>query len=306
LEELEEGVFIQLTLEMVLANTDGKQLMAEALYLFGVMLLLTDEHLSGPLRERLLVSYMRYRGHTDHPLADDVCRLFRSTGYVPPSKLPRDYHPASWLLPLETVGALIGLAMLLVTNSAWMRSTSLTIILLAFLAAPFTWSVMVITDENPNVALPTATINDTQPTTFMTPNNDVTTPNEEALIEFLLANTDPDSYLLATVNARSAAPFILETGRAVLTFGGFSGGDQIIDAAGVAKMVANGELRYILYDEKIGNSHRDIAAWITEVCVPVSVSGVTVQPQQNAQMQNTQNVGLRPPSQNEVLYDCAQ
>eukprot|EP00013_Stygamoeba_regulata_P029964 CAMPEP_0177666190 /NCGR_PEP_ID=MMETSP0447-20121125/21451_1 /TAXON_ID=0 /ORGANISM="Stygamoeba regulata, Strain BSH-02190019" /LENGTH=1237 /DNA_ID=CAMNT_0019172325 /DNA_START=97 /DNA_END=3811 /DNA_ORIENTATION=- len=104
LEELDEAVFIQLTLEMVLANTDGKQLMAEAIYLFGVMLLLTDDHLCGPLRERLLVSYMRYRGHTDHPLADDVCRLFRATGYVPPSQLPRF---ARFQLPLHVVEMVI-------------------------------------------------------------------------------------------------------------------------------------------------------------------------------------------------------
>ena len=185
------------------------------------------------------------------------------------------------------------------------RNTALTIILLAVLAAPFTWSVMVVTDENPNVALPTATINDTQPTTFMTPNNDVTSANEKAMIEFLLANTDPNTYLLATVNARSAAPFILETGRPVLTFGGFGGSDQVIDAAGVAEMVANGELRYILYTDNINNAHRDISNWIHESCVPTSVPGVEAK--KPPQTQNPQQVGgLRPPSQNEVLYDCAQ
>ena len=125
-------------------------------------------------------------------------------------------------------------------------------------------------------------------------------------MEFLLANTDPESYLLATVNARSAAPYILETGRPVLTFGGFSGRDQVIDAAGVAEMVANGELRYILYSENIGNSHRDIAAWVTESGLPVSVPGVGSQQEQPQRAQNQQNVGLRSPSQNEVLYDCAQ
>ena len=215
-----------------------------------------------------------------------------------------EYTTASWLLPLAIVGTLTGLGILLLNKSSQMRSLALTIVLLAMLAAPFTWSVMVITDENPNVALPTATINDAQPTTFMTPNNTVTSENEEAIMNYLLANTDPDSYLLATVNARSAAPFILETGRAVLTFGGFSGSDQIINAADVAEMVANGELRYILYSDKINNSHRDIAAWVMESCVPTSVPGVEVQEQNPAQGQNQQNVRMSPPSQNEVLYDC--
>ena len=43
LEELEEGVFVQQTLESVLMNADGKQLMAEALFLYGVMLLIIED-----------------------------------------------------------------------------------------------------------------------------------------------------------------------------------------------------------------------------------------------------------------------
>ncbi len=217
-----------------------------------------------------------------------------------------EYATASWLLPFAIVVALIGLGILLISKSNQMRNIALSIVLLAILAAPFTWSVMVTANENANVALPTATINDAQPTTFMTPDNTVMSDNEEAIMNHLLANTDPDSYLLATVNARSAAPYILETGRPVLTFGGFSGGDQVIDAAGVAEMVENGELRYILYSEKISNSHRDIAAWVTESCIPTSVPGVEVRQQNSARAQNQQNVRMGPPSENEVLYDCAQ
>jgi len=237
------------------------------------------------------------------------------------------YDTAKWLLPLAVGCSVIGLTLLVIASGAKqspssdaeiatsrmhasrndvLRTAALTIILLAMLAAPLTWSVMVTTEENPNVALPTATLNDTQSTSFMTPNNTVMSSNEEAIMDYLLANTDPESYLLATVNARSAAPYILETGRSVLTFGGFSGRDQVIDAAGVAAMVANGELRYILYSENIGNSHRDIAAWVTESCLPVSVPGVEVQEQRAQQNPNQQNVRLGAPDQKEVLYDCAQ
>ena len=242
-----------------------------------------------------------------------------------------EYDTASWLLPLAIITALVGLGLLFFENviasgakqspstdteitasqvhtprNEILRTIALTIVLLAMLAAPFTWSVMVTTDESANVALPTATLNDTQPTSFMTPNNTVMSDNEEAIMNYLLESTDPDSYLLATVNARSAAPYILETGRPVLTFGGFSGGDQVIDAAGVAEMVENGELRYILYSEKISSSHRDIAVWVTESCVPTSVPGVEIQEQNSARTQNQQNVRMGPPSENEVLYDCAQ
>lgn len=59
--DLEEGVYIQHTLEGILLNNDGKQLMAEALYLYGVMLTLLDEFIEGPVRERMLISYLRYK-----------------------------------------------------------------------------------------------------------------------------------------------------------------------------------------------------------------------------------------------------
>ncbi|NOY99341.1 MAG: hypothetical protein GXP40_09115 [Chloroflexi bacterium] len=215
------------------------------------------------------------------------------------------YKAAGWLLPLAALTALTGLGLLLVAvrSLSWLRTAALALVLIAILAAPFTWSLLAATTQNPNVALPTASIKDAQPTTFMTPNNDSMTANEEAILAYLLANTDPDAYLLATVNARGAAPYILATGRPVLTFGGFTGGDQIIDAGGVAQMVADGELRFVLYNEQITRSHPDIAAWVRKTCTPVDVPGLETQPQPPSA---AQNVRLAPPPQNEVLYDCAQ
>ncbi|CAB4023119.1 WASH complex subunit strumpellin, partial [Paramuricea clavata] len=96
LEELDEGVFIQQTLETLLVNADGKQLMAEALYLYGVMLLLIDMKFDGEVRERMLVSYYRYcaaRADIESNI-DDVCKLLRSTGFTAgrrPPKYPEDY-----------------------------------------------------------------------------------------------------------------------------------------------------------------------------------------------------------------------
>ncbi|XP_071964498.1 WASH complex subunit 5-like [Antedon mediterranea] len=83
LDDLDEGVFIQQTLESVLLNEDGKQLLCEALYLYGVMLILVDMRIEGIVRERMLVSYHRYsaaRAAVDSNM-DDVCKLLRSTGF---------------------------------------------------------------------------------------------------------------------------------------------------------------------------------------------------------------------------------
>jgi WASH complex subunit strumpellin len=67
-------------------GTESRQLMCEALYLLGVQLLIIDEHIPGPVRERCIVAYYRYcagGGHLGHGHSnvDDVCALMRATGY---------------------------------------------------------------------------------------------------------------------------------------------------------------------------------------------------------------------------------
>ncbi|XP_015793922.1 WASH complex subunit 5-like [Tetranychus urticae] len=81
--DLEEGFYIQQTMETVMINMDGKQLMCEALYLCGVILLTVDQKIEGSVRERMLVSYYRYSAQrsTSDSNIDDVCNLLRSTGY---------------------------------------------------------------------------------------------------------------------------------------------------------------------------------------------------------------------------------
>jgi len=91
LDELAEGTFVQHTTEGVLLDVEGKQLMAEALYLYGCMLLLMDLRIPGLARERILMSYYRYKGAATIPNIDEVCKLCRSTGYSPSGKRPRGY-----------------------------------------------------------------------------------------------------------------------------------------------------------------------------------------------------------------------
>ncbi len=213
-----------------------------------------------------------------------------------------NYESASWLPPFVIFTSLIGLGLTAPISTDRLHLTNLSLVLVAVMIAPFTWSVQAATTENPNVALPTANTADKTSTSFMTPNNDTMSKNERIVTKYLLANTNPDSYLLATHTARGAAPYILETGRPVLTFGGFTGSDQVIDAAGVAQMVSDGELRFVLFSSQISRSHRDIANWVQKTCTPVQVPGLNVRP---PRPQYPQNIRLPSPPQNEVLYDCA-
>jgi WASH complex subunit strumpellin len=94
LQDIEEGVYIQLRMEDLLVNETGKQLLSESIYLYGVMLTLLDARIEGPVRERILISYYRYKGSSE--IHSKVCNLCRSTGYLPatarrPPKYPEDY-----------------------------------------------------------------------------------------------------------------------------------------------------------------------------------------------------------------------
>eukprot|EP00457_Paulinella_chromatophora_P000683 gb/GEZN01000683.1/.p1 GENE.gb/GEZN01000683.1/~~gb/GEZN01000683.1/.p1 ORF type:complete len:1160 (+),score=147.68 gb/GEZN01000683.1/:150-3629(+) len=92
LEELIDGVFVQHTVEGVLLDVEGKQLMCEALYLYGVMLLLMDLRIPGETRERMIVSYYRYKGSGAGGIAtiDQVVKLCARTGWSP-GKRPKNY-----------------------------------------------------------------------------------------------------------------------------------------------------------------------------------------------------------------------
>lgn len=75
------------------------------------------------------------------------------------------------------------------------------------------------------------------------PESVVTQPE---LIRYLLAHQGQARYLVATVNAPTAAPFILDTGKAVMALGGFNGFDTTVTAQQVATQVARGSVRFFL------------------------------------------------------------
>ncbi|PBJ73549.1 hypothetical protein BCY84_14619 [Trypanosoma cruzi cruzi] len=110
IEEIREGMYISQTLESILVNLDGKQLLCEILHLYGVMLLLLDYKIGGKTRENLLVSYIRYKGAGEAKMVE-VTNLCRATGYEPDQTLPECYPVAYFnRVPIdkEVVGMILG------------------------------------------------------------------------------------------------------------------------------------------------------------------------------------------------------
>ena len=96
LEDLEEGIYIQHSIDTLLFNQDGKQLLAESVYLYGLMLLIVDIKFESSIRERLLIAYVRYSAQKSYMESniDDVCKLLRSTGYANGKIKPANYPEA--------------------------------------------------------------------------------------------------------------------------------------------------------------------------------------------------------------------
>uniref|UniRef100_A0A1B0D1J4 WASH complex subunit strumpellin n=1 Tax=Phlebotomus papatasi TaxID=29031 RepID=A0A1B0D1J4_PHLPP len=59
IQEVNDGIYIQQSLESILQDDEGKQLICESLYLYGVMLLVLDLHIPGVIRERLLAQILK-------------------------------------------------------------------------------------------------------------------------------------------------------------------------------------------------------------------------------------------------------
>jgi 4-amino-4-deoxy-L-arabinose transferase-like glycosyltransferase len=66
------------------------------------------------------------------------------------------------------------------------------------------------------------------------------------LVDYLTKHNTGEKYLFATTNANTAAPYIIETGKAVMAMGGFSGSDPILTVDKLEQMVKNKEVKYFL------------------------------------------------------------
>lgn len=97
IDDVVNGYYIQYSLDTILQEIEGRQLLSEALYLYGVMLLLLEEKIPGYVREKLLIAIYRSHGESNLENVEAICKLCRNTGYIPNSegKRPKN-HPESF------------------------------------------------------------------------------------------------------------------------------------------------------------------------------------------------------------------
>ncbi|HMQ54520.1 MAG TPA: glycosyltransferase family 39 protein [Anaerolineae bacterium] len=164
---------------------------------------------------------------------------------------------------------LLALRLVSLQVSSRVGQVALSLVLASLMLAPLAWSGLTTFNPQPDAGLPCAEPVTEQPDR---PNGFADRwAGQPALLDYLLAHTEPETYLVATVSAQEASPLILATHRPVLTFGGFTGSDDVIDAERLAQMVSDGKLRYVLgpLDRK-----PEINTWVTAHCLSVQVPGL--------------------------------
>ena len=183
-----------------------------------------------------------------------------------------------------------------------------TCLLAAMLIIPFAWTLRTATQDNPDVNLPAA-YNGVLRNGFGRSGFGLAGFNggnfgisfggpssaNQSLVEFLQANTQNMQYLVAVQSANQGSPLVLATGRPVLYMGGFSGSDPVIDAQGLAQLVAEGRLRYVLGGRGGRGGNASVSNWVASNCTPVQAMS-----QAGGQSQ------FRGGGFGDALYDCAR
>jgi 4-amino-4-deoxy-L-arabinose transferase-like glycosyltransferase len=124
------------------------------------------------------------------------------------------------------------------------------------------------------------------------------------LVSYLEANQDSTKYLFATPSSMTAAPYIIQTGKAVMAMGGFSGSDPILTQQSLAQLVKDNTVRFFLIQGGSsggsggpgGIGQSSLTSWVQNNCTVVSSSLW-----QNSTA-GTSNTGFGGSNQ---LYDCA-
>ena len=100
------------------------------------------------------------------------------------------------------------------------------------------------------------------------------------LEQYLLKHQGQAHYLVATANALTAAPFILDTNKSAMALGGFEGFDQILSAQEVASLVQQGTVRFFLLPTfahlQLNNLSPSTLQAIKGILQPASLHGASI------------------------------
>lgn len=160
----------------------------------------------------------------------------RILGFYPPW--------AHWLVPALSVACLASVVGLLVARTPLIRRSALVLAGAAAFVSPLLWAATpALAPVGRMVPIADPALLEYQNTAAAKGAQSTHLP---ALIRFLQANHKGERFLLAVRDIHWAAPVILETGEAVMAFGGYYGHEATLTTEEFARMVSAGDVRYVL------------------------------------------------------------
>jgi 4-amino-4-deoxy-L-arabinose transferase-like glycosyltransferase len=204
---------------------------------------------------------------------------------------------AHWLIALTTVVWLWGIGLLACRAQKWTHITGTILVSASLLLTPIVWSTLTtLSPADSDTSIPKAGPS----TKFLSIQREGApvplSASQQTIMNYVLANTDPKTYLLGLYNADEATSYILATGRPVLPFGGFLGSDNVVNVNQLAQMVYSGDLRYIFDNSQLARSKPQISTWVTSNCTSVSLLDTSQSQQPAFSFGGFQQGG--------TLYDC--
>jgi len=165
------------------------------------------------------------------------------------------YQWQPWLVIALGLAALVALFATRLKH----KQVGITLALVAMLAAPAWWSL------TPTLSGESSGIPYASPTLLQSSGagqgaNGMGGSADKALLSYVKAHQGSAKYLFATSDASTAAPYIIETGKAVMAIGGFNGTDPTLTLKQFKALVAKGEVKYYYDTGRAGNSA--IAKWV--------------------------------------------
>ncbi|WP_307435607.1 glycosyltransferase family 39 protein [Paenibacillus sp. V4I3] len=172
-----------------------------------------------------------------------------------------------WAIGVGVAGAAAALILVLAAKKEKLAHTAAILGLLALLQAPLYWAATPLLYGG-NSMLPEAGPSLKQGSGMggsrMGGPGEVNTQ----LLDYVTKNNTGEQYLFAVSRATEASSYIIQTGKAVMAMGGFSGSDPILTVDKLKEMVQNKEIKYFLISSGGfgggGGTSSELTAWIKE------------------------------------------
>ncbi len=212
------------------------------------------------------------------------------------------FESTAWWLPPIIVLFIIGAGLLIISAvRRWPRGTRLgfACVIAALLLTPGIWSGLTTFNASANQSLPSAYGGrsfgpPSLPRAYSQPSSELPSLPDgydegpsglmrqsglqvnQALLDYLEPRTQNMTYLMAVPSSMQGADYVIATGRPVLYLGGFNGVDQVVSSDDMARLVAEGKLRYVYWggDGPGGGGpgpggQSNISTWVSAHCTPV-------------------------------------